>query len=183
MLHVGLLREKQIQVLSAFAERYLDRHGPPLPRFLPEAIVQAVQPVEQDYDFNGYLAPAPFFQDGNVEQPRTLELGDPSVYHSLLYENELSERICWQGVLTIRTGGSLNALRVITKNLLAILPDEGSSIDWLMHYLVVPLGATIAVQPGDTVQVRLDYEAGGALSSLAPEVNVFVADGSGCDRS
>jgi predicted RNA methylase len=183
MLHVGLLREKQIQVLSAFAERYLDLHGPPLPRFLPEAIVQAVQPVEQDYDFNGYRAPAPFFQDGNVEQSRTLELGDPSVFHSLLYENELTERIYWLGALTIRTGGSLNALRVITKNLLAILRDERRSIDWLMHYLVVPLGETIDVQSGDTVQVCLDYEAGGALSSLAPEVNLFVADGSGCDLS
>ena len=88
MLHVGLLREKQIQVLSAFAEGYLDRFGPPLPRFLPEATVQAIQPVEQDSDFHGYRAPTPLFQDPHAEQPRTLELGEPVVYHSFLYESE-----------------------------------------------------------------------------------------------
>ncbi|MCW2975450.1 MAG: methyltransferase type 12 [Actinomycetia bacterium] len=170
MLHVGLLREKQIQVLAAFAENYFERHGGPLPRFVPEATVQAVQPVEQDYDFHGYVASTPFFQDGNVEQPRTLGLADPSVYHELLYENELTERICWDGTFTIAERGNLNALRVITKNLLAILPQEGRSVDWLMNYLVVPLAHPINVQPGDTIHVSIDYDAGAPLASFAPDV-------------
>jgi predicted RNA methylase len=170
MLHVGLLREKQIQVLAAFAENYLERHGAPLPRFLPEATIQAVQPVEQDYDFHGYVASTPFFQDGNVEQPRTLGLGDPSVYHELLYENELTERICWDGTITITERGNLNALRVITKNLLAMLPHEGRSVDWLMNYLVVPLADPINVHPGDTIHVSVDYDAGAPLAVFAPDV-------------
>jgi type I protein arginine methyltransferase len=170
MLHVGLLREKQIQVLAAFAEHYLDRHGPPLPRFLPEATIQAIQPVQQDYDFHGYRAPTPLFQDGDTEQSRTIELGDPCVYQSLLYENELSERICWEGTLTINRSGSLNALRIITKNLLAIIPREQRSVDWLMNYLVVPVTGSIEVEPGDTLVVSFDYLAGGPLDSLAPDV-------------
>ena len=175
MLHVGLLREKQIQVLSAFAEAYLDRFGPPLPRFLPEATVQAIQPVEQNFDFHGYRAPTPLFQDGGVEQPRTAELGDPCVYHSFLYESGLSERIVWDGVLPIGRAGSLNAVRVITKNLLAIVPREGRSVDWLMHYLVVPLAEPIAVRPGDEVGVSVDYRAGAPLGAFAPAVSRVAA--------
>lgn len=170
MLHVGLLREKQLQVLAAFSEHYLDRYGPPLPRFLPEATVQAIQPVQQDYVFHGYRAPTPLFQGADTEQSRTVDLGEPSVYHSLLYENELSERISSQGTLEITRAGTLNALRVITKNLLAILPQEHRSVDWLMNYLVVPLADPFEVEPGDTVQVDLDYVAGGSLTSLAPDV-------------
>ncbi len=170
MLHVGLLWEKQIQVIAAFKENYLERHGLPLPRFVPEATVQALQPVQQDFDFHGYHAPAPFFQDGGVVQTRTLELGDPSVYHSFLYEDRLEERIQWEGTLTIGRDGHLNALRVITKSLLAILPNEGRSIDWLMQYLVVPLADRIDVRAGDSLDVSLDYEAGGSLDSFAPTV-------------
>lgn len=174
MLHVGLLREKQIQVLSAFAQGYLDRHGPPLPRFLPEATVQAIQPVEQDSDFHGYFAPTPLFQDPHAEQARTLELGEPVVYHSFLYENELSERISWEGLLAIGRAGRLDALRVITKNLLAIVPQENRSVDWLMNYLVVPLAEPVDVLPGDALRVRLDYRAGAPLPSFAPAIERIV---------
>jgi protein arginine N-methyltransferase 1 len=170
MLHVGLLREKQIQVLAAFTQNYLDRHGPPLPRFIPEATVQAVQPVDQNYDFNGYYAPTPLFQDGNVVQERTLELGPPTVYHSVLYEQPLSEQITWSGPLAITHSGELNALRFITKNLLAILPQENRSVDWRMNYLVVPLETPSEVDAGDTVHVTLDYRAGAPLTSLVPEL-------------
>jgi len=175
MLHVGLLREKQLEVLAAFAERYLERHGPPLPRLLPEAVVQAVQPVEQDFDFHGFYAPTPLFQDGSVAQPRTFELGEPAVYHTLLYEPPFPDRIAWSGPLEIAAAGELNALRIVTKNLLAILPEEGTSVDWLMNYLIVPLEDAIEVRPGDTVQVELDYRAGAPLSSLAPVVRREVA--------
>ncbi len=59
---------------------------------------------------------------------------------------------------------------MITKSLLAILPSEGRSIDWLMQYLVVPLADPIDVRAGDFLHVSLDYEAGGSLDSFAPEV-------------
>ena len=175
MLHVGLLREKQIQVLSAFAESYVDRFGAPLPRFLPEGTVQAIQPIEQDSDFHGYRAPTPLFQDPHAEQPRTFELGDPVVYHSFLYESELSERISWHGMLAIGKAGRLDALRVITKNLLAIVPEENRSVDWLMNYLVVPLADPVDVLPGDAVRVSLDYRAGRPLAAFAPTVERIVA--------
>jgi protein arginine N-methyltransferase 1 len=170
MLHVTLLVEKQIQVVGAFKERYLQAFGPPLPRLMPEAIVQAVQPLQQSFDFHGYHAPTVHFQDGTVEQPRTLELGEPVVYQTIQLAEPLPDRIAWRGALTVARAGTLNAIRFVTKNLLAILESEGRSIDWLMNYLVVPVESPIAVRAGDTVELAFDYEPGGRLSSLRPLV-------------
>jgi protein arginine N-methyltransferase 1 len=172
MLHVTLLVEKQLPVIAAFKEHYLAAFGPPLPRFVPEAVIQAVQPVQQSFEFHGYLAPTVHFQDGTAEQPRTRELGDPVVYQTLEFDRPIEPCIAWTGVLTVTRPGSLNAVRFITKNLLAILPAERRSVDWLMNYLIVPLETTIEVEPGDTVQIGFDYGFGGALSSLKPSARV-----------
>lgn len=168
MLHVTLLVEKQLPVIAAFTENYLAAHGPPLPRFLPEAVLQAVQPVAQSFDFHGYVAPTVHFQAATAEQPRTRELGDPVVYQTLEFAGAIPPRIAWTGALAVTRSGWLNAVRFITRNVLAILPDENRSVDWLMNYLIVPLPTAIDVRPGDTVEVAFDYTFGGPLNSLRP---------------
>jgi predicted RNA methylase len=168
MLHVTTLVEKQIPVIDSFKSRYLEAFGPPLPRFIPEALLQAVQPVEQSFDYHGYNAPAVHFQDPDVTQPRTRELGEPVVYQSLLYEEELPRTVAWKGRLGVSRPGRLNAVRFVTKNLLAILPDEGRSVDWLMNYLIVPLEVELTVDAGDSIELSFEYEPGGRLSTLAP---------------
>lgn len=168
MLHVTLLVEKQLPVIAAFKENYLAAVGPPLPRFVPEAVVQAVQPVQQSFDFHGYVAPTMHFQDGTAEQPRTQELGDPVVYQTLEFAGAIARRIAWTGCLTATRSGSLNAVRFITKTVLAILPAERRSVDWLMNYLIVPLATAVEVRPGERVEVAFDYAFGGPLNSLRP---------------
>ena len=168
MLHVGLLREKQIEVIDAFKANYRRRFAERLPRFVPEATVQAVQPLCQDFAFHGYEAPVPFFQEPHAPQPRTTELGPPQVYGSFLYEDLLHHEITWRGGLQIERDGVLNALRIVTKNLLAIVPTQGRSIDWLMNYLVVPLERPRRVEAGETVELSLAYEAGAPISALRP---------------
>ena len=170
MLHVTLLVEKQLPVIAAFKDNYLAAFGPPLPCFLPQAVIQAVQPLAQDFGYHGYLAPTIHFQDGGAVQPRTTELGDPVVYQTTEFADALAPGIAWTGQLTVTRAGSLNAIRFITKNLLAILPAEGRSIDWLMNYLIVPLATAVDVSPGDTVELSFDYRFGGPLSSLKPTV-------------
>jgi protein arginine N-methyltransferase 1 len=66
MIHVAMLREKQVEVIEAFKRRYLARFGGPLPIFLPEAVVMAVQPLQQEYDFEGFHAPIVQFQPTTV---------------------------------------------------------------------------------------------------------------------
>lgn len=172
MLHVGLLREKQLAVIKAFKERYVQRFSGPLPVFIPEAVLQAVQPVQQSFDFEGYYAPTILFQDPVVSHPGTRELGAPVLYQQLTYESPFDLACRWNGPLPITTGGTLNALRIVTKNALAILLDSHSTIDWHNQYLIVPLSKEFMVSPGDMAHVSFHYTAGDPLSSFQPLVSV-----------
>src|SRR3569832_1422537 len=109
MIHVAMLREKQIPVISAFKQRYLEKFGGPLPRGIPEALIQAVQPVEQSFEFEGYFAPTILFQDPAAMQPKTRELAAPAVYQLLSYEHELPRHCTSNGTIRIAQAGSLNA--------------------------------------------------------------------------
>jgi len=170
MLHTGLLREKQVDVLRAFKAHYLEAHGPPLPRFVPEGYVQAVQPVQQDWNYAGYAAEFPHFQHPSVEQTRTVVLADPALYDSGLYEGDLPEVIAWDGMIVIGQAGHLNALRIITKNLVAIVAAEGRSVDWLNSYMIVPLAEALDVAAGDRVRIAFSYRPGAQLDALVPTV-------------
>ena len=172
MLHVGLLREKQLAVIKAFKDRYAQRFPGPLPIFIPEALLQAIQPVQQSFDFEGYHAPTVLFQDPVVSHSDTRELGTPVLYQQLTYDSSFDLACQWSGPLPIATGGTLNALRLITKNVLAILLDSHSTIDWHNQYLIVPLEKEFSVHPGSTVHAAFRYTAGDPLSSFQPLVSV-----------
>lgn len=171
MIHVAMLREKQIPVLSSFKKRYLEKFGGPLPVFLPEAFIHAVQPVHQSFNFEGYYAPAPLFQNPEAIQNRTWELGNPVVYQSASYADALPARCNWEGTIGMERAGTLNALRFITKNILAILPNERRSIDWHSQYLVTPLADAHQVEAGQKVRIRFDYAPGDPLDALRPEIS------------
>jgi predicted RNA methylase len=166
MIHVAMLREKQVEVIENFKQRYLHRFGGPLPVFLPEAVLMAVQPVQQEYDFEGFYAPIVQFQQPGVVHPGTLELGQPAVYSLIDFTqaNDLAYR--WEGRIAIERDGTLNALRFVTKNILAVVQERSSTIDWLNHYMTLPLAGPLAVRTGDLVQVSFAYRAGGQIQSL-----------------
>jgi len=166
MIHVAMLREKQVAVIEAFKQRYLARFGGPLPIFMPEAVVMAVQPLQQDYQFNGYYAPIVQFQDTAVAYFGTVELAQPAVYSVLDFNEAVDGQIAWRGSFTVEQDGSLNALRFITKNLLSIVEASGTTIDWLNHYMTLPLARELAVVAGDVVEVSFAYRAGGSIPSL-----------------
>jgi len=145
MLHVGLLREKQAEMIDAFKKRYQSNfEGLPLPIFVPEAVIQAVQPVQQDFHYESYYAPVIMFQHPYGAQPQTIELGGPVIYHHMLYEQPFGLSCKWSGAVPITTEGTLNAVRIITKNILAIVPETQSTIDWHNQYLVQPIEREIS---------------------------------------
>ena len=166
MIHVAMLREKLLEVIENFKQRYLAKFGGPLPIFMPEAIVMAVQPVQQDYRFEGYHAPIVQFQETTVIYVGTSQLAQPTVYSIIDFTQPIGMVIEWQGVFTIEKDGNLNALRFITKNILSVVQEQSSTIDWLNHYMVLPLPATIDVKAGDIVDVNFRYRAGGSIASL-----------------
>jgi predicted RNA methylase len=170
MIHVAMLREKQVDVIESFKQRYLERFGGPLPLFMPEAVLMAVQPLQQEYDFEGFYAPIVQFQETQVVYPGTIELAQPAVYSVLDFSQPVEPLIAWQGKFLVEKGGVLNAMRFVTKNILSIVQEEGSTIDWLNHYMTLPLATPLAVQPGDVLDVSFHYRAGGSIPSLQASI-------------
>jgi len=172
MIHVAMLREKQIPVIASFKERYLEKFGGPLPIFIPEALIHAVQPVQQSFDFDGYYAPAILFQDPTTVHAKTLELAQPTAYQLLSYQDALPMTCAWDGQVAADQAGTLNALRFITKNILAIVADEQRAIDWFSQYLIVPLASPLAVEAGEQIQISFSYAAGASFAALTSLLKV-----------
>ena len=172
MIHVAMLREKQIEMIDTFKQRYLQRFGAPLPIFIPEAVIMAVQPLQQSYDFFGYIAPIIQFQRPQIIHQRSNELAPPEVYSTLDFSQTNSREIKWVGSFVMTQDGTVNALRFITKNILAVVQEQKSTIDWLIDYLVLPLRAGINVRAGDVLQVSFDYMTGASIRSLEHKLHV-----------
>jgi phospholipid N-methyltransferase len=172
MLHTAMLREKQLSIIASFKERYRARFpASPLPTFIPEAAIMAVQPVYTNYDFHGYNAAVPMFIDGSGNGDRVKALAEPTIYSSFLYSSDYSQRFNVDHDAEITGFGMLNGLRFITKNLLAIVESEGRSIDWDMHDLVIPLATPLQVMPGNSVRIRFRYDAGDSLLALGESID------------
>ena len=172
MIHVAMLREKQIEMVESFKRRYLARFGGPLPIMVPTAVLMAVQPLQQNYDFHGYQAPIIQVQELSGNAPETIELAAPALYSTLDFTQTNSLDIAWEGSFVIAKDGTVNALRFITKNILAMVPETSSSIDWLNRYMAFPVAQPVSVKSSDVVRVRFHYRTGGLLSSLTDSLQV-----------
>jgi predicted RNA methylase len=166
MIHAAMLKEKQVDVIEAFKERYRQRFGEKLPLFIPEAMVLAVQPLQQDYHFEGFYAPIIQVQPAYVTHPETVEMAVPMTYTILDFTQPTAREIEWEGVFPITTDGKVNALRFITKNILVVVPEQSSTIDWFMGYLALPLHEPVQVKAGDNLKVSFRYLTGGSIRSL-----------------
>ncbi|MBR7799261.1 methyltransferase domain-containing protein [Undibacterium fentianense] len=175
MIHVAMLREKQVEVIENFKRRYAARFPDAnMPVFIPEAILMAVQPLQQRYDFSGFQAPIIQFQLGGVFTADTQELAQPVLYKIIDFTQANDLFVNWAGQIKIEQSGRLSALRFITKNVLAIVPETNSTIDWLNHYMALPLKTPINVNAGDIIEVRFNYRTGGAIDSLQQTISVEV---------
>ena len=172
MLHTGLLREKQMPVIDSFKKRYWEKFGSPLPVFVPEASIQAIQPIEQNFHFEGFYAPTILFQDPCAIQERSKSLGNPEVFQLLSYAEPFSQTCHWDGEIIIAEDGQLNALRLITKNILAINMLTHSTVDWHTQYIIIPLSTPIAVSKGDHISIRFSYQGGAPLNALSDSLEV-----------
>lgn len=170
MLHTAMVREKQLAVIASFKERYLAKFGGPLPRFVPEAAVMAVQPVHTNFVFHGFQATVPMFLDANNAN-RVERMGAPALYAMFEYASDYADTFEVDAVTVMEQEGTVNSLRFITKNLLTILADEGCSVDWDMQDLVIPLAKPLDVKFGDVVRVRFRYRAGDSLLALAEAID------------
>jgi protein arginine N-methyltransferase 1 len=174
MLHTGLLREKQMPVIAAFKERYLEKFGGELPIFVPEASIQAIQPIQQNFHFEAFYAPTILFQDPCAIQERSKHLGNPEVFQLLSYADSFSQICVCNNEVFITESGQLNALRLITKHALAINLSTNSTVDWHTQYIVFPLSTPLPVSKGDKVSIGFNYQGGAPLSALTDSLEVFL---------
>jgi protein arginine N-methyltransferase 1 len=175
MIHVGMLREKQVEVIEAFKRRYKARFGGPLPRFIPEAVLMAVQPLQQQYGFHGFHAPIVQFQE-HGDSPRTIELAEPAIYSTLDFAYPTGLDVRWEGEFRIVRQGTVNALRFVTRNILAVVQQPPGTIDWLNHYMALPLAEPVRVMADDVLRVGFAYRAGGSIPSLQATLRAAVVN-------
>lgn len=166
MLHVAMLREKQVELIENFKRRYLQKFGGPLPVFLPEAVLMAAQPMQQEYDFEGFHAPIVQFQQPGIGQPGTVEMAQPAVYSVIDFTQPNDTSYSWEGKFVIDRDGTVSAIRFITKTILSVVQERATTIDWLNHFMSLPLDQPVAVKAGDVLQVGFAYRAGGSIPSL-----------------
>ncbi len=172
MLHVGLLREKQAQVISAFKRNYFLAHGPKLPVLIPEASMLMVQPIEHSFDFAGYVAPVPLFQAPLVDQPRTTQLSELSPYASIAYNDLIPLQFAIRQSVETSQDGCINAIRFVTQNVLAIDMSKQHAITWPNQCLVLPLEKPLDVSKGQQIEMEFNYAAGGSIDSLSETIQV-----------
>lgn len=172
MLHSALLRERQLHVIESFKDRYYRQFGVPGPKFIPEATLLAVEPIEQDFRFGGYLAPIPVFQQPSADTAGTTALGEAAVVVGVVYDEPFSTRIRWQGRIQMARDGHFNAIRIITKSVLAFQLDRPPGVEWFSQHLVLPIEEPVRVRHGEVIEIGLDYDAGADLDALPDSLKI-----------
>ncbi len=165
MLHVGMIREKQLEILASFQERYRRTFGPRLPKFIPDTTLLAIQPIEQDFCFHGYHAPVPMFDPAGPHMADRC-LADPHIYSTIDYRSELPLEFAVDTRLTMQRRGQFNAVSFLTNNFLAFLLNEQRAVQWMMNQLILPIAEPMEVLAGDSVAIQFAYRAGCSLESL-----------------
>jgi len=175
MLHSALLREKQVEVITRFREQYSE-HYSNMPLFIPSATLLAVEAVWQSFDFEGYYAPVPLFQDPYKAVDNLKSYSDPMVYKVIHYEEATLAPVVGDLSFVVKNNGTINALRFITKNVLSMNTDTGKTTDWHNQYLVLPLKEEVHVMVGEKVTIKFAYELGDSIESLMESMIVAVKE-------
>lgn len=168
MLHSGLLREQQLAVLASFREGHRQRFGC-IPRFIPEITLLGLQPVLQNYNFAGYYAPVPLFHYPYAPTPDSIDCGDPIIYAQIDYSTNEPGRLDIQ--LPLQPNPNFNAIRFITKSILAVDLDSHSTIDWHSQYLVLPVAVTPPLAHQQQGQLSFSYPIGAPLETLSESLH------------
>ena len=166
MLHVGLLREKQTDVIAAFKRNYAAQFGSRLPIFIPEVSILMCQPVYQDFMFAGYRAAVPMFQSPMLNQARTQPLSELQTYHTVQYDQPIPTGFNATLNFKADVSGEVNAMRLITQNVLTIDLPQQKAVTWANQCLILPAASSLCVFQGDELTLSMQYECGRPIESV-----------------
>jgi predicted RNA methylase len=174
MLHSALLREKQVAVLQDFRNAHIQRFGV-APQFLPEATLLAIQPVTQDYFYDGYYAPLPLFQSAYSNPTDCLPRGEPVLYLTVDYNDSGVDRIQGEVPCTASQPATVNAIRFITRSVLAVDLARHTTVDWYSQHLIVPLPEPVTLEADQELVVHFDYLPGDPIAALYDSLRATLA--------
>lgn len=172
MLHSALLREKQVEVIQSFREKHQEKFGV-IPIFIPSASLLGVQPVMQDYVFEGYRAEVPLFQSP-YHLANTEEVNKPVVYQIVDYDNAIVEKHDCKATFSFNHASRFNAFRFITKNLLASNSTGSDLWDWHNQHLLFPTPEEISIEAGQNVTLTFSYTAGDPIEIITDTMNITI---------
>jgi len=170
MLHSALLREKQIQVINSFKSKHLNKFNK-VPEFIPYATLLAVQPIDMDYNFQGFIAPIPLFQDPYTTDS-TKDVFEPKVYKTVVYEDYEDGIIDVNIKFVSAKKTKINALRFVTKNILSMDRLTKDSVEWFNQYLVIPIDREMNLIEGESFRVKFKYISGDEIDVLRDSLEV-----------
>jgi predicted RNA methylase len=174
MLHSALLREKQVQVIASFRNAHLKKFGT-VPIMIPNATILAVQPIYQEYNFYGYNAPISLFQSPYYTSDSIHKI-EPEAYKIIDYGNaevkNYSSSINFKFTEKVR----VNALRFITKSILSMNLNTGSTVDWFSQNLVLPLYQSLEIDSEQSLNVNFSYKPGESIETLNNSINFNVTE-------
>jgi len=167
MLHSALLREKQVEVIQSFREAHVKQFGS-APLFLPEATLLAVQPVTQDYCWSdGYYAPVPLFQSAYVDAADCVPRGVAVTYATLDYSECVRAALVVSARCVMTQAATINALRFVTRSVLAMDLSTGATVDWYNQNLILPLCEPLALDAGQCIDINFAYRPGDSIGTLS----------------
>lgn len=164
MLHVALANEPQVPVMRALLANLAATQDVEALRILPFAAVSAAQLLEVDYCYEGLAIPLIRSCNPYVADPRLAPVSDPATYW-VCYMHRPEPAVDVTIPLTAARDGRVNAIQLITKAVLTPQFDAPDN-DWYLFQLQVPLPER-AVAAGETVGVRIAYEAGCPVEAIA----------------
>jgi len=176
MLHSALIREKQVEVISRFRDEHFKRFGK-TPVFMPTATLLAVQPVLQDYDFAGFHAPVPLFEDAYAKNDSLIQVCDPHVYKMVDYNDVALDPIEGDLEFEIQQDCKTNALRFITKSILSMDLVTGKTTDWYNQHMVFPLDGEIKLKAASKMRIKFNYAPGDSIEKLQKSIQVDIVPG------
>jgi len=159
MLHVGLVNEQQVPVMR----KLLDRLSTEGLITIPFAVVNAVQLLEVDFNYEGLEIPLIRSSHPYVEDPRLTGVSEPVTYWVCSMRNP-ENAVDALVPLQAARDGRVNAVGLITK---AVMTEDFShpDNDWYLFQLQIPLPVR-DMKAGETRWLRLSYEAGCPLGAL-----------------
>ena len=163
MMHVALVEEQQIPVLNS-VRRHLEEKFPGHPfSVVPQAAVNYVQLIQNNWDYYGFKAPFPRMGSAYVNDPYALPLSAPVPYLTVDFNQPCPTHLSATVPLEMTGYGTANAVRLTTQTVVAYdesLPEADRLIEWYTNFLILPLDGEYEAEPRARFTLTLDYDAG-----------------------